>query len=298
MYSHQTELRSTPEPRDALHHQTQILLRVGYNNVGFLWRLMQITWAWRGVPGCTSRNMPLLTLAVVHMVLVAIASIFTSRIAVSNGPVLLRPNNCGWPPMIFLDLNNLFTDQLAPDDAVFYGAHWQVYRLPLLRPRSNSARVSRRAQNYATMCYSGGPADSASMGCNSFVQTTLAKTTVNYSDTCPFLDEVCDTAAVTYNSGLLDSDVDLGINAKPQDRIQFRRMVSCASIPADSPRFSTDWNTTLTPKLFEYEPDTGPNLAFKYYDFGAGIPFGIKRPYTFWISNASRNTAPSSYYVA
>jgi hypothetical protein len=40
------------------------------------------------------------------------------------------------------------------------------------------------------------------MDCNSFVQSTLSKTAVNYSDTCPFLDKVCDTAAVTYNSGL------------------------------------------------------------------------------------------------
>jgi hypothetical protein len=146
------------------------------------------------------------------------------------------------------------------------------------------------------MCYSGGPTDSASTGCNSFMQTTLVKTSVNYSDVCPFQDEICDTAAVTYNSGLLDSDLDLGINAPPENRVGFRRVVSCASIPADSPRFSTDWNTTLTPKLFNYEPDTGTNLAFKYYDFGASILFGIKRPYTFWISNATRNTAPS-YYV-
>ncbi len=146
------------------------------------------------------------------------------------------------------------------------------------------------------MCYNGGPTDSASMDCNSFVQTTLSKTTVNYTDACPFLDNICDTAAITYNSGLLDSDVDLGINAKPRDRVQFRRVVSCASIPADSPRFSTDWNTTLTPELFRYDPQTGPGLAFKYYDFGASIPFGIRRPYTYWISNATRNMAPS-YYV-
>jgi hypothetical protein len=101
-----------------------MLLRVGYNNVGFLWRLMRITWAWRSVPGSTSRTLPLLTIAVVHMVLVAVASIFTSRIAISNGAVLLRPNNCGWPPIVFLNLQDLNTDQLAPDEAVFYGAHW------------------------------------------------------------------------------------------------------------------------------------------------------------------------------
>jgi hypothetical protein len=99
-------------------------LRVGYNNIGFLWRLLQITWAWRGIPGSTSRNMPLLTLAVVHMVLVVVASIFTSRIAISNGPVLMLPNNCGWPPLTFLDLAKLNTANLAPDDATFYGAHW------------------------------------------------------------------------------------------------------------------------------------------------------------------------------
>jgi hypothetical protein len=146
------------------------------------------------------------------------------------------------------------------------------------------------------MCYSGGPSDAASMDCNSFVQTTLTKTTVNYSDNCPFQDNVCNTAGVTYNSGLLDSDLDLGINAKPKDRIQFRRVVSCASIPADDPTWSTDWNTTLTPKLFQYDPVPFPGLSFKYYDFGASIPFGIKRPYTFWISNATRNVEPS-YYV-
>jgi hypothetical protein len=101
-----------------------MLLRVGYNNVGFLWRLMRITWAWRGVRGSTSRNLPLLTLAVVHVVLVAIASIFTSRIAISNAPVLLLPNNCGWAPITWLDLTKLDTDDLAPDDATFYAAHW------------------------------------------------------------------------------------------------------------------------------------------------------------------------------
>jgi hypothetical protein len=100
-----------------------MLLRVGYNNVGFLWRLLQITWAWRGTPSSLSRSLPLLALAVVHMVLVVIASIFTSRIAISNGPVLLRPNNCGWPPLTFLDLNKLSTDQLTTNDATFYATH-------------------------------------------------------------------------------------------------------------------------------------------------------------------------------
>ena len=60
--------------------------------------------------------------------------------------------------------------------------------------------------------------------------------------------------------------------------------------------WSTDWNTTLTRKVFEYDPVPADGLAFKYYDFGPSITFGIERPYTFWISNATRNTAPS-YYV-
>lgn len=185
-HSVQIELRSTPEPRDALHHQQQILLRVGYNNIGFLWRLIQITWSWRRIQGSTSRNLPLLILAIVHLALVIVASIFTSRIAVSDGLVLVLPNHCGWTPFTYFDLTNLTTESLAPDDATFYAAHW----------------ASHRSQNYARMCYSSGQTDGITSGCNGFVQTTLSKTVVNYSDVCPFHDNICDTTALYIRLGV------------------------------------------------------------------------------------------------
>ena len=117
--------------------------------------------------------------------------------------------------------------------------------------------------------------------------TPTLESKINITDPCPFQDGVCETAAMTIDTGYVDSNDHLGINSPRQNRIQFRKLLSCAVIPADR-NYSTPWTTNSTPPLFPWDPnDGGSNVKWKYYNLGRASVLGIERPATFAIINST-----------
>lgn len=95
---------------------------------------------------------------------------------------------------------------------------------------------------------------------------------INQNATCPFESGAClfsDTEALEMDTGLLDSHEDFGINAAPQDRIQFRRVATCA--PLHGKQYASYLNvnnsdSVLGPQLLvNAGPTPVNNYTFMYY---------------------------------
>jgi hypothetical protein len=262
--------RSTPDARDALHHQQQLLLRSGFNDLTFFWRLMRTNWSFGMSPFKTfGRNLPLATLAIVHMLLFFAASLLASRIANSNGQVLLTPRICGWPAINFVNLlQPNFGGDNGREDAFYMGGNF-IFKL---------------AKVYAGSCYSQTSGSTPGL-CNQFVKPSLPYKQI-FNDSCPFEDQMCATPTISFDTGMLSSHDDLGVNTPADNRITFRKKMSCSSIAADE-KFSSPWTSNATAPFWPWEADPGPGAMYKYYYLGNQDFDGYVTPYTFWVTNST-----------
>jgi hypothetical protein len=263
--------RSTSDPQDAVHHQQQLLLGLGLRDTDFLWRIVKASWRTQKSTKLNTtvrRQGPLVVYALSHCIIIFVASILTSRLADTKGEVLLKSPICGWPDTAVLQETQEKLTALPGADAYYEGANW-FYNL---------------AREYSQQCYT----QSALLGtpsCGSFIQPRI-DSTARFNDPCPFQDEMCETPAITLDTGVVDSHIHLGINAAPQDRVQFRKVLSCAIIPAERD-FGTNWTTDATPQIFPWEPSGGTDIGWKHYNLGSQTILGVTRPSTFWLTNSS-----------
>lgn len=120
----------------------------------------------------------------------------------------------------------------------------------------NSKLLTSNA-DYAQQCY---PAFQKAQGCNTFVRRNLNAKVVRNA-TCPFPGDVCKTKDenLILDTGLLNSHSDLGLNAPPGNRYEFRSVLHFAPL-------KTDGFTTEVPSL-------SPNLSGSYvqYHYGATV---------------------------
>ncbi|RCI08496.1 hypothetical protein L249_8868 [Ophiocordyceps polyrhachis-furcata BCC 54312] len=201
---------STPEPRDALHHQRQALLRNSTAAFSTVWSFLQLGWAWRRRDGrAWIRTLPVTACIVLSIVAFTAASILSSRLSSADGvAVLVDGSKCGR------------FDHYRP------GTEWDL-QYGNLPPCRNT--ISR----YAQQCY----ADNVSSGilcCRNFVKNRL-ESNINYEAPCPFEGSICrsNTSNLMLESGLIDSLDDLGINAPARDRFKIRHRMHCAPLTTE-----------------------------------------------------------------
>ncbi|KAK7740716.1 hypothetical protein SLS53_005184 [Cytospora paraplurivora] len=123
---------STPEPRDALHHQRQVVLRNSSSAATTFWTTIQLAWAWRGEANrYIARTLPTILSAALAFCAFTVAGGFTSSISSSIGnDVLLEGSQCGKVNGSALNIDTL---------SVIY---------PWVSQNMNNAA------NYAQQCYS------------------------------------------------------------------------------------------------------------------------------------------------
>ena len=165
--------------------------------------------------------------------------IFSSEVSKATGDeVLIRSNNCG----VFQ-----YGDGAASD---------LVYRTKSLNDTITSAA-------YARQCY--GSDSSSLLQCNQFAQPRI-KFTTNRNATCPFSPGLCRHGlAYQMDTGPVDSHTVLGINARPEDRIIFRKVTTCA--PLSMTNYSEAVNGTKENGLLL--GDTFIDLLYGPIDFAA-----------------------------
>ncbi|KAM7193957.1 hypothetical protein V8F33_007463 [Rhypophila sp. PSN 637] len=229
---------SSSEARDALHHQRQAILRNSWSPEVSVWTLGKLLLAWRrsSAKRPFARILPVLAGALICVCAFALAGGFSSQISTSIGDeVLIASSNCG---IVLLQQNNVTHNGL------------------LARLRSDSEFASNAA-NYAQQCYSllDRSNSSTMFDCNTFAVGRLPAIIDNDAP-CPFNETICRSKSnVRFDTGYLDSNEHLGINAPPEERFQFRQVYSCAPL-------QTDGYT---------EHRTGINRNFTRYYYGPGV---------------------------
>lgn len=100
----------------------------------------------------------------------------------------------------------------------------------------------------------------------------------NAEGPCPFAEHMCqgDTKAFVMDTGYIDSYTDLGVNAKPHDRLKYRRITSCAVI--NSTGRVAGWDGHIVNSIDEPAPR---ETAYAY--FGPSIYKATD--YTYSLSN-------------
>ncbi|KAG8164825.1 hypothetical protein KVR01_005100 [Diaporthe batatas] len=232
---------STSEPRDALHHQRQAILRNSASALASLWTLSQLVWTWRKVADrLLSRAMPLVFTAVLCAAAFTLAGGFSSQLSTGIGnEVLLDGSHCGIVSPVVNGSGN-----------------------PELTYAANSLF---NAANYAQQCYVN---TSRAFDCTKFVQPRLTSF-IDRNAPCPFDSSVCrsNDSNIYMDTGHIDTSKLLGINSPASQRILYRSTLQCA--PLKTGNYSR--NIALPSGNFT-RYYYGPSNAFQDQDFTFEAP--------------------------
>ena len=147
-----------------------------------------------------------LVLAFVHFVAISAAALFVTRLAETNSLALLEAETCG-----------TFGD---PSQSTSFN---ETYRGPYETWAESYAQTRAKAFTYSVACHTfdGKQNQSISPKC---INMGIVPPTwlVVQNVACPFSDHVCSEPALRLDSGLVDTLSDLGINTRPDDRLQYR----------------------------------------------------------------------------
>ncbi|KAI9833807.1 MAG: hypothetical protein M1826_006330 [Phylliscum demangeonii] len=211
------QCRVSSRARDGLYHQQQAVLRNSSSDLGAVRQLLRMSWAWRRhTDRPIVRNLSLVSLALFHFVLFGLAGILSSKLVQGGQEVLTRSPFCG-------TLNESYFESLDPTpsndpDRRYRGLEFE----------RKAQRDTQLTQQFARSCYN---TTTASSSCEVFKLRQLSWR-VNLTDDCPFRPPVCrnQPQSINFDSGLLDSRNDLGLNAQDGDRLFYRRATACTPL--------------------------------------------------------------------
>jgi len=150
----------------------------------------------------------LLLLGVVHLSLFFITCTLSSRIVTVGNSVLLHGPNCGiW------NFNSGGPSDL--DEQFEYALH--------------GSKNAQSSWDYVQNCVN---AEEPAPECNTFKKLSVAFNSTQNAP-CPFSPGMCNgpvNSSIRFDTGLIDSRDDLGINGRDKDRVQYRRVMTCSPV--------------------------------------------------------------------
>lgn len=236
---HQAYATRPTERRDILHYRRQVILR--NNSAGAAaWSFVQLAFGgWDNVLRC----LPFALIPTLNLLLFGVSGIFTSYITkVPGNATLIIGPHCGGFDSTGTDSSLQFTTKLGKVLA-----------------------DTNEAATYVSQCYQN---TSSSVGCGTYIRQSLPFIT-DQNASCPFASGLClynDDSAMKMDTGLLDSHEDFGMNARPRDRIKFRRIATCAPIysrPFTEVTNLTDFGEVVFVNAGPI-PGLGTNYTFSY----------------------------------
>ena len=113
-----------------------------------------------------------------------------------------------------------------------------------------TSKMLQRSASYAKQCYTP-ESSNLELDCDTFVKTAL-NTSVVTNASCPFGGGICRSNAsnLMLDTGYLDSNNDLGLNAPPNDWFRLRMVIRCAPISTEG--YTTTSNTSSTRSFTRY----------------------------------------------
>jgi hypothetical protein len=237
---------STSQRRDVLHHQRQALLRNSSDPSSTALKLVQLGWVWRMNPTLRyyKRIFPVLVFTLLWASILTISTGFSSRLARNSYEVLLRGNRCGQPKA---------SNIISEDDLFTKNIPWE-------------AQALSSASDYALSCYSQNTL-SAEL-CSSMVKPQLSYA-VDTDAPCPF-SSYCNekNTSIKFDSGILDSHNDLGINSPVAQRFGVRSTWHCSPLTTKGHTMIYNVSQTRSWTRYQYgapqEITNGDYLNFTY----------------------------------
>jgi hypothetical protein len=194
-----------------------------------------------------------MTIATLHLAFFAAAGLLSSQVtSTAAGQALVKSEICGMPKE-FADLRDAEPMELTEDDLLTFSTEAAIGRLTITKSAA-----------YVRSCYTDN-ANVVSAGCNLFVRPYLVginSSAINNAS-CPFGSNACATTAAQYDSGILYSNEDFGINYPESDSLSFRRVTTCAPVLGE--KYATDWKDEVPETLAGLS-----NTSARYYEFGRG----------------------------
>jgi predicted small integral membrane protein len=280
-------LHQTRSTTDGLYHQQQIILRNAITAPNALWSLARSAVVWKSrVAAPLGRSAPLIFITTFHIICFSAAGLLSSQIASTRaGQALVDSTACGYPKQLpAIRTATALTTSSAELD---------VFNAQVLLGRFTLTK----SQAYVRACYNGDSEETAE--CGHFVRRSLVgdQASVDMQAACPFGRDACMTKAFRVDSGLLDSNKDIGLNEPPKNSVSFRRVTTCAPIQVD--RYASVWRDNLTEV---YGKKT--NTSIRFYEFGksdtgcmAAQPEHTTNQTTFCISKWMRDYLPGAYNI-
>lgn len=175
-----------------------------------------MAWAWRDSgKGSIRRSVSLCLWSSLHILAFAAAGILSSQVTSARSEVLLQDVQCRTYPANLKGLLSYVGEDFEDSVAASTDAHINV----------------ALSSNFAASCYENS--SGTTQGCLPYGRRKMYWTR-NLNSECPFASSMCkEGLAISFDSGYLDSHLDLGINAKPGDRIKFRKNLTCAPVPTE-----------------------------------------------------------------
>ncbi|KAK8135053.1 hypothetical protein PG984_007065 [Apiospora sp. TS-2023a] len=231
--------------QDAIYHQRQVVLRNSSSPDSGLISLLYLVWAWRGSQAkAIVRLLPLLVFATLFIVGFTVAGGYSSQITSAMGnEVLINGDDCG-----LLDWSQ---DNTNISSTIAINSH--------------EANEMNDAANYVQQCYSNQ--GTSLFDCNRFVVQSLP-TTSNNNFGCPFASDICrdNVTNIRLDTGYLDSNDHMGLNAPPEQRFVWRQVLSCAPLKTEGYKTSfTRLNKTFIRYHYGSHAATAPNTTSPSY---------------------------------
>ncbi|ETS78241.1 hypothetical protein PFICI_10303 [Pestalotiopsis fici W106-1] len=205
-------IHSTPEPKGAIHHQRQVLLRNAASMESALVTLFSLVKSWHARKHAKlSTLLPLFGFTIFIVAAFTVAGGFSSRISSGiSDEVLIDGNNCGIVSMSVgsgLDSFEAFVQYVS--------------------------RAYTDAANYVQQCYS--EESSGVLDCDRFVVKQLKTETIQTNRSCPFRGDICrsNNTNIRLDTGYIDSHDHLGLNTPPNERIAYRYVLECAPLKTE-----------------------------------------------------------------
>ena len=265
------QLRSKQGNRDAFHHQHQTILRNASSVTTTLWLWLKVGWAWRSEPIHPFwRSLALVAISTLHIGAFVIAGLLASRGVITDSTVLLRSSYCGsWPiddQFILSNFNNFNN------------------KTPAVLQEEEAFAIEARRELEDSLAYVWDCYPVPGPDCARFISGALYQD-ISRNASCPFDKPLCLTDAVYIETDFIDSAVDLGINAKLEDRVWFRKSISCAVLSSDSVYTSSEVGPNSINAAFPDQNETffyyGP--SFRGHNFTASFSnYTYNGAYNYW----------------
>ena len=256
------QYRSTQKDKDGHFHQTQATIRNSAQDTNTLVELFKLGYSWRSKSEKNFKRIARLSLiAIVHFALFHAAAILSSAIYSTTDEVLIRSDYC--------KMFGVGSSGTPQNNA------WNMAERATARWALDWSRTCWNLENEKTT------------ECSILAKPNfLGQQEIYYNQPCPFSPEMCldsDAGAITIDSGLVNTNKDLGLNSRKGNAINYQRITTCA--PLQTQQFS--WT----------EPGYYDGDIMMYYNYGQVIngTDGIETEYTFRRSGYARNLTHTPY---